>query len=203
MRANQNKGKQIQPISLTFPQVPKNTETPALSLSKVILILLIFFIMIIFHFLTVYHKIYHNLFRYVADMSRQRAESLLKSEDKEGCFVVRNSSQKGLYTLSLFTKVPHSQVKHYHIKQNAQGFYLSEKHCCPTIPELFRLLTQSYQTYYYILGRCCHRTKITNSNFLFNVPPELPNQFLEKAIIEIDFIQQKSIVPVELYQKSP
>lgn len=73
---------------------------------------------------------------YVADMSRQRAESLLKSEDKEGCFVVRNSSQKGLYTLSLFTKIPHSQVKHYHIKQNSQGFYLSEKHCCPTIPEL-------------------------------------------------------------------
>jgi len=73
---------------------------------------------------------------YVADMSRQRAESLLKSEDKEGCFVVRNSSQKGLYTLSLFTKIPHSQVKRYHIKQNSQGFYLSEKHCCPTIPEL-------------------------------------------------------------------
>ncbi len=74
---------------------------------------------------------------YVADMSRQRAESLLKSEDKEGCFVVRNSSQKGLYTLSLFTKVPLAQVKHYHIKQNAQGlFYLSEKHCCATIPEL-------------------------------------------------------------------
>jgi tyrosine-protein kinase Tec len=43
-------------------------------------------------------------------MSRQRAESILKSEDKEGCFVVRNSSTKGLYTLSLFTKLPHSQV---------------------------------------------------------------------------------------------
>ena len=37
---------------------------------------------------------------YVADMSRQRSESLLKTEDKDGCFVVRNSSQKGLYTLS-------------------------------------------------------------------------------------------------------
>lgn len=47
---------------------------------------------------------------YVADMSRQRAESLLKSEDKEGCFVVRNSSTKGLYTLSLYTKIPHAQV---------------------------------------------------------------------------------------------
>jgi hypothetical protein len=26
------------------------------------------------------------------------------------------------------------QVKHYHIKQNSQGFFLSEKHCCPSIP---------------------------------------------------------------------
>ncbi|CAD1476657.1 unnamed protein product, partial [Heterotrigona itama] len=45
---------------------------------------------------------------YVGDMSRQRAESLLKQEDKEGCFVVRNSSTKGLYTLSLYTKATKS-----------------------------------------------------------------------------------------------
>lgn len=38
-------------------------------------------------------------------MSRQRAENLLKHEDREGCFVIRNSSTKGMYTLSLFTKV--------------------------------------------------------------------------------------------------
>lgn len=45
------------------------------------------------------------LFRwYVNDMSRQRSESLLKQEDKEGCFVVRNSATIGLYTLSLYTK---------------------------------------------------------------------------------------------------
>ncbi len=48
---------------------------------------------------------------YVADMSRQRSESLLKGEDKDGCFVVRNSSTKGLYTLSLYTKIPHPQVR--------------------------------------------------------------------------------------------
>ena len=47
---------------------------------------------------------------YVGDMSRQRAEAMLKNEDKEGAFVVRNSSTKGLYTLSLYTKIPHSQV---------------------------------------------------------------------------------------------
>ncbi|KQS70766.1 uncharacterized protein Dere_GG23459, isoform F [Drosophila erecta] len=74
---------------------------------------------------------------YVGDMSRQRAESLLKQGDKEGCFVVRKSSTKGLYTLSLHTKVPQSHVKHYHIKQNARcEYYLSEKHCCETIPDL-------------------------------------------------------------------
>lgn len=74
---------------------------------------------------------------YVNDMSRQRAESLLKHEDKEGCFVVRNSSTKGLYTLSLYTKVPTPHVKHYHIKQNSAGeFFLSEKHCCSSIPDL-------------------------------------------------------------------
>lgn len=74
---------------------------------------------------------------YVGDMSRQRAESLLKQEDKEGCFVVRNSSTKGLYTLSLYTKIPHPHVKHYHIKQNSRcEFFLSEKHCCGSIPDL-------------------------------------------------------------------
>lgn len=32
---------------------------------------------------------------------------------------------------------PHSHVKHYHIKQNSRAdFFLSEKHCCATIPEL-------------------------------------------------------------------
>jgi len=32
---------------------------------------------------------------------------------------------------------PHPHVKHYHIKQNTRGeFYLSEKHCCGSIPDL-------------------------------------------------------------------
>lgn len=74
---------------------------------------------------------------YVGDMSRLRSETLLKNDDKEGCFVVRNSSTKGLYTLSLYTKIPHSQVKHYHIKQNStSGYFLSEKHPCVSIAKL-------------------------------------------------------------------
>lgn len=36
-----------------------------------------------------------------------------------------------------YTFRPHPHVKHYHIKQNSRGeFYLSEKHCCNSIPEL-------------------------------------------------------------------
>ena len=57
-------------------------------------------------------------------MSRQRAESLLKTEDKEGCFVVRNSSTKGLYTLSLYSKIPHNQVSEcglYWLKQRLKN----------------------------------------------------------------------------------
>uniref|UniRef100_A0A8W7PFB0 Tyrosine-protein kinase n=1 Tax=Anopheles coluzzii TaxID=1518534 RepID=A0A8W7PFB0_ANOCL len=71
---------------------------------------------------------------YVGDMSRQRAESLLKQNDKEGCFVVRKSSTKGLYTLSLHTKVPQSHVKHYHIKQNARSVLMWEVFTCGKMP---------------------------------------------------------------------
>ncbi|XP_053599836.1 tyrosine-protein kinase Btk isoform X1 [Plodia interpunctella] len=92
---------------------------------------------------------------YVGEMSRQRAESLLKQEDKEGCFVVRNSSTKGMYTLSLYTKVNHPQTKHYHIKQNSRGdFYLSDKHCCPNIPELINYHKHNS-------GGLCSRLKAT------------------------------------------
>ncbi|KAM3968138.1 tyrosine-protein kinase Btk29A isoform 2-T2 [Aphomia sociella] len=92
---------------------------------------------------------------YVGEMSRQHAESLLKQEDKEGCFVVRNSSTKGMYTLSLYTKFNHPQTKHYHIKQNTRGeFYLSDKHCCPSIPELINYHKHNS-------GGLCSRLKTT------------------------------------------
>lgn len=92
---------------------------------------------------------------YVGDMSRQHAESLLKQEDKEGCFVVRNSSTKGMYTLSLFTKVNTAHTKHYHIKQNGRGeFYLSDKHCCTSIPDLINYHKHNS-------GGLCSRLKTT------------------------------------------
>ena len=68
------------------------------------------------------------------NLSRARAEGMLKEEGKEGCFVVRNSSRENMYTLSICHE---SQIRHYHIKQDeANKYYISEKHSFPTIKEL-------------------------------------------------------------------
>ncbi|XP_068596188.1 tyrosine-protein kinase ITK/TSK [Brachionichthys hirsutus] len=79
------------------------------------------------------------------DITRAEAEDLLKTEGREGGFMVRHSSQAGTYTTSVFTKALGSngeqepKVKHYHIKQAETGeaaFYLAEKHLFSTIPQL-------------------------------------------------------------------
>lgn len=49
----------------------------------------------------------------------------------------------------------HPQTKHYHIKQNSRGeFYLSDKHCCPSIPELINYHKHNS-------GGLCSRLKTT------------------------------------------
>uniref|UniRef100_A0A669EFT4 Tyrosine-protein kinase n=1 Tax=Oreochromis niloticus TaxID=8128 RepID=A0A669EFT4_ORENI len=64
---------------------------------------------------------------------------------KEGAFMVRDSRQAGVYTVSVFTKAPGSngeknpRVKHYQIRQtetSPASFYLAEKYLFSTIPEL-------------------------------------------------------------------
>ncbi|KAG8004196.1 Tyrosine-protein kinase ITK/TSK [Nibea albiflora] len=64
---------------------------------------------------------------------------------KEGAFMVRDSRQAGVYTVSVFTKAPGSngeknpRVKHYQIRQTETGeatYYLAEKYLFSTIPEL-------------------------------------------------------------------
>nr|XP_023017662.1 tyrosine-protein kinase Btk29A-like [Leptinotarsa decemlineata] len=81
-----------------------------------------------------------GLYRYdwfVADMPRQRVETLLQQYDTEGCFVVRNSSVEGHHTLSLFTKTSMPYVKHYQIKKNSSGkFFFRGDYCSDSIPEL-------------------------------------------------------------------
>uniref|UniRef100_A0A671F530 Tyrosine-protein kinase n=1 Tax=Rhinolophus ferrumequinum TaxID=59479 RepID=A0A671F530_RHIFE len=59
---------------------------------------------------------------------------------KEGAFMVRNSSQVGMYTVSLFSKAVNDKkgtVKHYHVHTNAENkLYLAENYCFDSIPKL-------------------------------------------------------------------
>ncbi|KAL5012838.1 hypothetical protein ScPMuIL_011389 [Solemya velum] len=74
---------------------------------------------------------------YYKDISRERSEAMLKEERRDGCFVVRDSSFPGLYTLSIYTNESHILVRHYHIKKTPEGhFYLTDKHVFPTIQDL-------------------------------------------------------------------
>ncbi|XP_069749898.1 tyrosine-protein kinase BTK isoform X2 [Narcine bancroftii] len=77
---------------------------------------------------------------YNKEITRSKAEELLKQEGKEGAFLVRNSSQPGKYTMSVFSKAPGEQsgkVKHYTVCVTASNqYYLAEKHTFKTIPEL-------------------------------------------------------------------
>ncbi|XP_034546337.1 tyrosine-protein kinase ITK/TSK [Notolabrus celidotus] len=82
---------------------------------------------------------------YNKNITRGEAEDLLMKEGKEGAFMVRDSRQAGVYTVSVFTKAPGSngeknpRVKHYQIRQAETGeatYYLAEKYLFSTIPEL-------------------------------------------------------------------
>ncbi|CAH1776538.1 unnamed protein product [Owenia fusiformis] len=76
---------------------------------------------------------------YHKNITRHRAEEMLKAEGKEGCFIVRDSSTKGMYTVSIYTKESGTMVLHYHIKQFNDGmFYISEKFKFPTIPDVIK-----------------------------------------------------------------
>ncbi|XP_026178329.1 tyrosine-protein kinase Tec isoform X2 [Mastacembelus armatus] len=80
---------------------------------------------------------------YSKQVNRNKAEELLRNEDKEGAFIVRDSSTPGTYTVSVYSKSLTGEgaaaIKHYHIKEiqgSAKQFYLAEKHLFSSIPEL-------------------------------------------------------------------
>uniref|UniRef100_A0AAY4AMD2 Tyrosine-protein kinase n=1 Tax=Denticeps clupeoides TaxID=299321 RepID=A0AAY4AMD2_9TELE len=76
------------------------------------------------------------------NVNRAKAEERLKKEDKEGAFMVRDSSSPGLYTVSVYTKTTVEGVattRHYYIKETSSSpkqFYLADKHMFNSIPEL-------------------------------------------------------------------
>ncbi|XP_044039943.1 tyrosine-protein kinase Tec isoform X2 [Siniperca chuatsi] len=76
---------------------------------------------------------------YCKNITRTEAEQLLRQEDKEGGFVVRESSQKGVYTVSVYTKTlsANGDIRHYQIKITDTGqFFLAEKHTFNSIPDV-------------------------------------------------------------------
>ncbi|XP_034146386.1 tyrosine-protein kinase Tec isoform X2 [Esox lucius] len=81
---------------------------------------------------------------YCKNINRNKAEELLKIEDKEGGFMVRDSSSHARYTVSLYAKSAGEgstvAIRHYHIKETqvegARYFYLAEKHLFSSIPDL-------------------------------------------------------------------
>ncbi|KAJ3587408.1 hypothetical protein NHX12_011005 [Muraenolepis orangiensis] len=77
---------------------------------------------------------------YCKNMNRSQAENLLKKENKDGGFLVRDSSKVGKYTVSVFTKISGETAgtcRHYNICTTSQGqFYLADKHFFNSIPEL-------------------------------------------------------------------
>ncbi|XP_030627969.1 cytoplasmic tyrosine-protein kinase BMX-like [Chanos chanos] len=79
---------------------------------------------------------------YVGNLSRVRAEQLLREKGKEGSFVVRDSSQKGMYTVSLFSQALdelNGTVRHYLVNVSADGkYYLAQKHLFDSIPQMIQ-----------------------------------------------------------------
>ncbi|XP_067852686.1 tyrosine-protein kinase ITK/TSK-like [Heptranchias perlo] len=79
---------------------------------------------------------------YNKNMARNKAERLLQKEGKEGAFMVRDSRQAGMYTVSVFSKGASENtpgVKHYHIRKvvdTLKRYYVAEKHVFDSIPEL-------------------------------------------------------------------
>lgn len=84
----------------------------------------------------------NNMPWFQSNLSRIDSENILIAEGKEGCFVVRKSSQQdATYTLSIASRggKMHGKfsVRHYHIKQGEDGlFYLSDKHLLPNVVKL-------------------------------------------------------------------
>ncbi|XP_074757129.1 cytoplasmic tyrosine-protein kinase BMX [Athene noctua] len=77
---------------------------------------------------------------YAGNISRAQSEQLLRHKGKEGAFMVRKSSQVGMYTVSVFSKVPESKkgaVRHYHVHKTPENkYYLAENYYFESIPKL-------------------------------------------------------------------
>ncbi|KAG9269411.1 tyrosine-protein kinase TXK-like [Astyanax mexicanus] len=79
---------------------------------------------------------------YCKNINRSEAETLLRQEERDGGFIVRESSQPNSYTVSVYTKalsLGTGDVRHYQIKRTEAGkFFLAENYVFSSIPEVIR-----------------------------------------------------------------
>ncbi|XP_052537892.1 tyrosine-protein kinase TXK-like isoform X4 [Tympanuchus pallidicinctus] len=79
---------------------------------------------------------------YCKSINRSQAELLLRQKSKEGSFVVRDSSQQGILTLSVYSRSKGSHggdIRHYQIKKNhLKQYYVAEKYLFSSIPDLIQ-----------------------------------------------------------------
>ncbi|KAK3584617.1 hypothetical protein CHS0354_005210 [Potamilus streckersoni] len=76
---------------------------------------------------------------YFKGINRVESEKILRDKGNSGCFMVRDSSRPGMYSISLFYKARRRRghVKHYLISKSMDDkFYLEKKQEFTTIPEL-------------------------------------------------------------------
>ncbi|KAI0209475.1 Tyrosine-protein kinase BTK [Lamellibrachia satsuma] len=103
---------------------------------------------------------------YFHGITRIQYEKILRNDSREGCFLVRDSSQQGMYAVSLltFTKTPEGSIHHYHIKMNdKKEYYLNESHAFKTLPQLVNF----HQRYN---AGLCVRLQATPSNTTVSQP---------------------------------
>ncbi|MBN3324991.1 BMX kinase, partial [Atractosteus spatula] len=77
---------------------------------------------------------------YAGNMSRAKAEQLLREKGKEGAFVVRDSSQQGTYTVSVFTLAfddKNGSIRHYLVNVTPDSkYYIAENHLFDSVPKM-------------------------------------------------------------------
>uniref|UniRef100_A0A8C9F819 Tyrosine-protein kinase n=1 Tax=Pavo cristatus TaxID=9049 RepID=A0A8C9F819_PAVCR len=84
-----------------------------------------------------------SYFWYTGKLSLIFFSPLILLQGREGAFMVRDSRQPGMYTVSVFTKALSTDnnpvIKHYHINETTdfpKRYYLAEKYVFDCIPEL-------------------------------------------------------------------
>nr|XP_015219162.1 PREDICTED: cytoplasmic tyrosine-protein kinase BMX isoform X2 [Lepisosteus oculatus] len=77
---------------------------------------------------------------YAGNMSRAKAEQLLREKGKEEAFVVRDSSQQGTYTVSVFTLAfddKNGSIRHYLVNVTPDSkYYIAENHLFDSVPKM-------------------------------------------------------------------